>query len=57
MAYRIAPYTKEETQLPTQTSTSTAAAPQNDDMSERLSKLEQAIKNLTDSGGKFNGLL
>ena len=55
MAYRVLPYSKEET--PTQTNTSNAAAPSGTDMSERLEKLEQVIKSLTETGGKFNGLL
>ena len=56
MAYRVAPYTKEETPSTTQ-STSTAAAPPNDGMEQRLSKIEEMLNNLTNNGGKFNGLL
>ena len=55
MAYRVLPYTKEDT--PTNTNTFTAAGPSQEDMSVRLEKLEQAIKSLTENGGKFNGLL
>ena len=55
MAYRVTPYTKEE--APTQTPTQTAAAPSGEDMSDRLSKIEQTLKSLTETGGKFNGLL
>lgn len=51
MAYRVLPYTKEDTP------TNTAASPPQEDMSVRLEKLEQAIKSLTENGGKFNGLL
>ena len=51
MAYRIAPYTKEEP-------TSTAAEPVNP-LEERLARLEETIKKLTETtnGGKFDGLL
>ena len=52
MAYRVTPYTKEETPTPTQT----AAAP-NADLGERLTKLENILTKLTDAGGKFDGLL
>lgn len=55
MAYRVIPYTKEESS--TQTNTQNAAGPSQTDMDERLDKLEQMIKSLTDNGGKFNGLL
>ena len=51
MAYRVLPYTKEDT------NTNTATSPPQEDMSVRLEKLEQAIKSLTENGGKFNGLL
>jgi hypothetical protein len=51
MAYRVLPYTKEDT------NTNAAASPTQEDMSVRLEKLEQAIKSLTENGGKFNGLL
>lgn len=55
MAYRVLPYTKEE---PTQINTQTAAAPPTDDMGTRLSKIEAALKNITETnGGKFDGLL
>ena len=50
MAYRIAPYTKEEN-APTEP----APAPSN--LEERLAKLETILTNLTNEGGKFNGLL
>lgn len=52
MAYRIAPYTKEETS----TNTQTAAVPSTE---ERLAKIETLLNNLntTNEGGKFNGLL
>lgn len=51
MAYRIASYTKEEP-------ASTAAEPTNP-LEERLARLEEVIKKLTEStnGGKFDGLL
>ena len=55
MAYRVLPYTKEET--PTQTNTSSAAGPSGTDLGERLDKLERTIKLITDNGGKFDGLL
>lgn len=55
MAYRVLPYTKEET--PTQTNTSSAAGPSGTDLGERLDRLERTIKTLTDNGGKFDGLL
>lgn len=52
MAYRIAPYTKEETSANTQN----AAVPSTE---ERLAKIETLLNNLntTNEGGKFNGLL
>lgn len=52
MAYRILPYTKEESQPNTQN----AAAPSTE---ERLAKIETLLSNLnnTNEGGKFNGLL
>lgn len=53
MAYRIAPYTKEETPTNTQTAAATSTE-------ERLAKLETLLNNLnnnTNEGGKFNGLL
>ena len=55
MAYRVLPYTKEET--PTQTNTSSAAAPPQDEMGRRLEKIEAALKSLAENGGKFDGLL
>ena len=55
MAYRVLPYTKEET---TSTPTQTAAVPQNDVMEQRLAKIETILKNIaTNEGGKFDGLL
>ena len=56
MAYRVVPYTKEET-TPTTQSTSTSPAPLNEGMEQRLSKIEEMLSNLTNNGGKFNGLL
>jgi hypothetical protein len=53
MAYRVTPYTKEETPVSTQT----AADASNTDLAERLTKLEHMLTKLTDEGGKFNGLL
>ena len=50
MAYRIAPYTKEETPVTTQT----AAGPTTE---ERLAKLESMLNNMSNDGGKFSGLL
>ena len=55
MAYRVLPYTKEE--APTQTNTSSAAAPPQDEMGRRLEKIEAALKTLAENGGKFDGLL
>ena len=51
MAYRVTPYTKEET-APTPPST-----PSSPTMEERMTKLESMLTNLTNEGGKFNGLL
>lgn len=49
MAYRIAPYTKEEADQP---------AAEGNSYEERLLKLEEAVKAITNNnGGKFNGLL
>ena len=51
MAYRVLPYTKEETATaPTQT----APAP---NFEERLAKIEALLTQATNEGGKFNGLL
>ena len=50
MAYRVMPYTKEET-------TSTPPAPSSPTIEERMAKLEEILTNLTNEGGKFNGLL
>ena len=52
MAYRVVPYTKEET-----TPTQTAPTPSNETMEARLSKIEEMLNNITNAGGKFNGLL
>lgn len=51
MAYRVLPYTKEE-QVPKEP-TPVAANP----LEERITKLETLLANLTNDGGKFNGLL
>lgn len=51
MAYRVTPYTKEET-VPTPPPTSSSPT-----MEERMTKLESMLTNLTNEGGKFNGLL
>ena len=50
MAYRISPYTKEETP---------SSAPAASSLEERMTKLESLLTNLTNTGegGKFNGLL
>ena len=53
MAYRVLPYTREGND----TSTQNAAAQPQDDMGQRLEKIEQTLKNLTENGGKFNGLI
>ena len=49
MAYRVTPYTKEET----------PPAPAAPSLEERMAKLENLLTNLTNTseGGKFNGLL
>lgn len=47
MAYKVLPYTKEE-------APSNPASPT---IEERLAKLEAALTNNTNEGGKFNGLL
>ena len=52
MAYRVVPYTKEET-----TPTQTAPTPLNETMEARLSKIEELLNSITSAGGKFNGLL
>lgn len=50
MAYRVTPYTKEETaSAPPMAPTPT--------MEERMAKLEALLTNMTNEGGKFNGLL
>lgn len=46
MAYRVTPYTKEEPQQ----------EPKNN-LEERLARLENLLNNLSNEGGKFNGLL
>ena len=48
MAYRVTPYAKEES-APVASSTPT--------LEERMTKLETLLTNLTNEGGKFNGLL
>lgn len=48
MAYRIAPYTKEEPK--------TEVVTEENDLEKRLTKLEQLLTNINE-GGKFNGLL
>lgn len=50
MAYRIAPYAKEE-------ATAKDVPPQPNPLEERLIRLENLLSNLTPEGGKFNGLL
>ena len=50
MAYRIAPYAKEE-------ATAKDVPPQPNPLEERLTRLENLLNNLTPEGGKFNGLL
>lgn len=50
MAYRVLPYTKEETAAPTQTAPAS-------NFEERLNKLEALLTQATSEGGKFNGLL
>ena len=50
MAYRIAPYTKEE-------NASTQTTPASSNVEERLAKLETLLTNMNNEGGKFNGLL
>ena len=53
MAYRVTPYTKEESTPPTQT----AASQPNDGMEQRLARMESILTKLTENGGKFDGLL
>ena len=48
MAYRVSPYAKEES-APTPSPVPT--------MEDRLSKIETMLNNMTNEGGKFNGLL
>ena len=55
MAYRVVPYMKEENSTPP--STQNAATSPTEDLGQRLERLEAVLKNLTDNGGKFNGLL
>lgn len=50
MAYRVTPYTREEP-------TRGAAEPSSDQYGERIAKLEEVVKLISDNGGKFNGLL
>lgn len=56
MAYRVTPYTKEESQS-TMENTQTAPTPSNNTTEQRLDKIEAMLQNLTNNGGKFNGLL
>ena len=53
MAYRVSPYTKEEP--PTETAPTPATA--ETALDERLARLETLVANLTNKGGKFDGLL
>lgn len=53
MAYRVAPYTKEE--IPTESAPAPATA--ETALDERLARLETLVANLTNKGGKFDGLL
>lgn len=50
MAYRVAPYAKEE---PVQTAPTASAST----TEERLAKIESLLSGMTNEGGKFNGLL
>lgn len=50
MAYRVTPYTKEE-------SAPKEPTPQTNPLEERLARLENMLNNLSTEGGKFNGLL
>lgn len=53
MAYKIAPYSKEQsTSTPVDTEETTK-----DPMEDRISRLENLVTNITKDGGKFNGLL
>ena len=52
MAYRVTPYTREESAPAEQ-----KQAPTPNPLEERLTRLETMLTNLTDNGGKFNGLL
>lgn len=56
MAYRVTPYTKEESPS-TMENTQTAPTPSNNTTEQRLDKIEAMLQNLTNNGGKFNGLL
>lgn len=56
MAYRVTPYTKEESP-PTVENTQTAPVSSNNTTEQRLDKIEAMLQNLTNNGGKFNGLL
>jgi hypothetical protein len=52
MAYRVAPYTKEE--IPTES----APAPTNEaTLDEKVDRLEKMLTALVSKGGKFDGLL
>lgn len=50
MAYRVTPYTKEE-------SAPKEPTPQTNPLEERMTRLENMLSNLSTEGGKFNGLL
>lgn len=50
MAYKVLPYSKEQ-------SSQTQQAATDNSLEERLDKLEKMLTNLTNDGGKFNGLL
>lgn len=52
MAYRVTPYAREESAPAEQ-----KQAPTPNPLEERLARLETMLTNLTDNGGKFNGLL
>ena len=53
MAYRVSPYTKEEQTMETAPTPATAETA----LDERLARLETLVANLTNKGGKFDGLL
>lgn len=55
MAYRVVPYTKDDTPLKEQAQNNQNN--QKDPLEERLSRIENMLNNLSTDGGKFNGLL